>query len=359
MQVADQHPTAARRDTERSPRARYLFIRILEACNADCFMCEYALSRDTYRFSTDDFAALLPSAWDQNVRYVRFTGGEPLMHRDVLGLVRMGAARGMRMSIITNGMLLPRMAPALAEAGLAQVVVSIDGASAATHDLYRASSGMFDNAVEGLRALRRLGVRTRVNTVVGPHNYAEMGDLQEVLTEVGVQQWELSSLKLDREIQYPDPDSVRATCDPIYAQDPATTLVPLGKRFYGDTPAEQELYFQRSITPRASEPLCHVVDDVIYIDGRNGRTFACSCLPHRPHDDGGGAPVQDQEPVLLGSPRFRNAEPEAIAIDGPKLRQHADYFRTEGPRSCTGCSTTAAGYSNDVAKFGEVPDWHY
>lgn len=358
MQVAD-HGTTTRHDgAARTSRDRYLFIRILEACNADCFMCEYALSRDTYRFSTADFTALLPTAWQQGVRYVRFTGGEPLMHREVLDLVRTGAEHGMRMSVITNGMLLPRLATALAQAGLAQVVVSIDGASAATHDLYRASPGMFDNAVEGLRAMRELGVLTRVNTVVGPHNYAEMPDLQRVLTEVGVRQWELSSLKLDRHIAYPDPDAVRAACDPIYEQDPATALVPLGRRFYGDTPAEQELYFHRSIAPRASEPLCHVVDDVIYIDGKNGRAFACSCLPHRPQEDG-GAPVGDREPVLLGSPRVRPAEPEPIAIDGPQLREHIDYFRVEGPRSCTGCSTTAAGYSDDVARLGAVPDWHY
>lgn len=43
-------------------RHRYLFIRVLEACNADCFMCEFALSRDTYRFSPEDFAELLPEA---------------------------------------------------------------------------------------------------------------------------------------------------------------------------------------------------------------------------------------------------------------------------------------------------------
>lgn len=43
-------------------RDRYLFIRILEACNADCFMCDFALSRDTFRFSREDFDDLLPKA---------------------------------------------------------------------------------------------------------------------------------------------------------------------------------------------------------------------------------------------------------------------------------------------------------
>ncbi|MFI1256106.1 cytosylglucuronate decarboxylase [Streptomyces netropsis] len=326
-------------------RHRYLFIRILEACNADCFMCEFALSRDAYRFSLDDFEELLPKARAAGVRYVRFTGGEPLMHQDVVELVRAGTAAGMRMSVITNGMLLPRLADRLAEAGLAQVIVSLDGGSGATHDLYRRSPGMFDNGLRGLRAATALGVLPRVNTVVGPHNYTEMPRLQEVLTEAGVRQWELSALKLERSIVYPDPGHVREVCDPLYDADPRSLLVPLGKRFYGDTAEEQERYFAQSLTPRASKPLCHVVDDVIYIDGRFGRMYACSCLPHREADDDpAGAPLRENGRILLDTPTFR---------------AHADFFRERGPELCGGCSTTAAGYSDDVSRLGSVPPWQY
>lgn len=325
-------------------RDRYLFIRILEACNADCFMCEFALSRDVFRFSVEDFTELMPKARAAGVRYVRFTGGEPLMHKEVVELVRIGTAHGMKMSIITNGMMLPQMLDRLADAGLAQVIVSLDGGSADTHDVYRRSPGMFDNGLAGLRAAGRLGVLPRVNTVVGPHNYTEMPQLQQVLTDAGVRQWELSALKLERAIRYPDPDHVRAVCDPIYVADREQLLVPLGKRFYGDDPAEQREYFSLGHTPRANRPLCHVVDDVIYIDGKNGRMYACSCLPHREGDGSGGAPLR---------------EDGVIHLDTPSFDKHSAYFRAEGPRLCAGCSTTAAGYSDDVARLGSVPAWHY
>ncbi|MEU6708981.1 cytosylglucuronate decarboxylase [Streptomyces wuyuanensis] len=327
-----------------SGRQRYLFIRILEACNADCFMCEFALSRDTFRFSLEDFNNLMPRARAAGVGYVRFTGGEPLMHKDIVDLVRSGTAAGMKMSIITNGMMLPKMAERLAEAGLAQIIVSLDGASPSTHDVYRRSPGMFTNGLQGLRDSAALGVLPRVNTVVGPHNYTEMPALQKILTDAGVQQWELSALKLDRSIAYPDPDHVRAVCDPIYMADRTSTLVPLGKRFYGDTPEEQELYFTESQTPRASRPMCHVVDDVVYIDGKYGRMYACSCLPHREGEDLGGAPLR---------------EDGAIHLDTPVFRKHADFFRERGPQMCGGCSTTAAGYSDDIARLGTVAPWQY
>lgn len=332
--------------TMTNTRNKYLFIRILEACNADCFMCEYALSRDTYRFSPEDFAELLPEAVSAGVGYVRFTGGEPLMHREIIELVRTGAEYGMKMSLITNGMFLPRFVDRLAEAGLAQVIVSIDGSSAETHDVYRRSPGMFSAGLEGLRRAGELRIIPRVNTVVGPHNYGQMHDLQGVLTEAGVQQWELSAIKLGRDIRYPDPADVLAACEPIYRADPETTLVPLGKRFYGDTPEEQKLYFEESITPRPSGPLCLVTDDVIYLDGKNGRAFSCSCLPHAEDDSGpGGAPLH-------------NASGK-VELAGPVFREHADAFKANGPTMCNGCSATAAGYSDDLARLGAVPEWSY
>src|ERR1700736_3189106 len=81
-----------------SNRKKYLFIRLLEACNADCFMCEYALSPDRYRFTLAEFRNLLPSARTFGVGFVRFTGGEPLLHREAVELVRAGAETGMKMS---------------------------------------------------------------------------------------------------------------------------------------------------------------------------------------------------------------------------------------------------------------------
>lgn len=54
-------------------RDKYLFIRILEACNADCFMCDFALSRDEYRFSVEEFDRMLPEA----VKWAFATYGSP------------------------------------------------------------------------------------------------------------------------------------------------------------------------------------------------------------------------------------------------------------------------------------------
>ncbi len=326
-------------------RPKYLFVRILEACNADCFMCGFARSRDPRRFTPADLERLLPAAIDAGVRYIRYTGGEPLMNADLPDLVRMAASAGLKTSVITNGMLLPQRARILVSAGLSQVIVSLDGASAATHDVYRATPGCFGNALEGIGLARAAGLRTRVNTVVGPHNYAEIPAMQQVFTGNGIQQWELSAIKLERPVVYDDPADVVRVGESVYQPEDPALLVPLGKRFYGDTPAEQSLFFERSITPRASQPLCHVTDDVIFYDPINQRSYACSCLAYR--DDG--------VPTTITGPGGAGANP----FTSPPFLSHASLFRTEGPRMCTGCSTTAAGYSDDIAGSGEVPEWRY
>jgi cytosylglucuronate decarboxylase len=223
--------------------------------------------------------------------------------------------------------------------------VSLDGDGAAAHDLFRRTPGLFDLGVDGLRAARELGILTRVNTVVGPHNYTQMPALQRRLEDIGVQQWELSGIKLERTVRYADPADVLATCEPLFRTDRPGALVPLGSRFYGDTPSEQEAYFSGVRTPRPLGDRCLVTQDVIYLDPKTSRAFACSCLPHRdPGEGGSGAARDDSGRILLDSPTFY---------------RHRTRFEEEGPRMCSGCSTTAAGYSDDLARLGDVPAWHY
>lgn len=326
-------------------RPRYLFVRLLEACNAGCFMCEFARSTDRYRFGLEALEALLAQADDLGIRYVRFTGGEPLMHRELVDMVRAIRAAGLQASIITNGALLPKKAAELADAGLSQAIVSIDGARAETHDRFRGTPGLFERAMKGLAMLRGLGVRTRVNTVAGPHNYAEMADLQAQLTDLRVAQWELSALKLDEGVSYPSPDHARETCEPVYAGAARGALVPMGKRFYGDTPEEQALFFDAGIAPRPSAPHCHLVGDVLYLDAKAGKLFGCSLLPHREvAQSGGGCTLSSESGWRLGTPEFE---------------RHVATFRELGPRHCRGCSSTAAGYSDAVAAGERVGAWAF
>lgn len=320
---------------------KYLFVRVLEACNADCFMCGFALSRDRYRMSPAVFSDVIAQAQDLGVGFVRFTGGEPLMHREIETLISVAARARLKSSLITNGNMLAARASGLASAGLNQVIVSLDSGEPAEHDQYRNTPGLFDRGIEGVRVARDAGISVRVNTVVGPHNYATMPELKARLEALHVSQWELSAIKLSATIRYEDVGAVERVGQAVYDTG---GLRPMGKRWYGDTPTERHSYFYDGIPPRASGPVCGAAQDVMYLDPKTGYLYPCSLLPHR------------SDPALYGG-EVRTELGFDLRAD--TFRERRQFFELNGPLLCTGCSSSAAGYSDRRNACGELEDWAY
>lgn len=88
------------------------------------------------------------------VRWVVLSGGEPLMHSSLGLLSRMLRAEGMRVTLLTTGLLLHRYAGLVAESAN-DVIVSLDG-SPAIHDQIRRVPGAFNQLKKGIETLRKL-----------------------------------------------------------------------------------------------------------------------------------------------------------------------------------------------------------
>lgn len=327
---------------------KYLFIRILEACNADCFMCDFAKSKDRFRFGVDQLLDMMPRLREEGIEYVRFTGGEPLLHKDIIKLIQALTDNGLKSSIITNGTILKSKAKELSEAGLGQIIVSIDGLEQ-THDTLRGTPGLYRRCIEGLEAARNEGILLRVNSVVGPDNFYDMPELQDILTEIGVVQWEMSSLKLETRLDYSDADRTLIESQIIPEMfDEAREkgkLIPFGKIWCGDTQTERDVYFATGKTPSADR-VCHIVDRVRYLDAKAGKIYPCSLIPHRIPET-----IKSFPETRAIAPDFSQAMNQATIL--------ADYYREAGPTECTGCSTTAAGLSNNLDKGKRALDWDF
>ena len=84
-----------------------------------------------------------------------FSGGEPLSRKDFFEVARHAVDRGLYVSVATNGTLLTKEnVQKLKQARVNYVDISIDGATAKTHDEFRGVPGAFDKAVTGLKELR-------------------------------------------------------------------------------------------------------------------------------------------------------------------------------------------------------------
>jgi cyclic pyranopterin phosphate synthase len=127
----------------------------------------------------EEIARLLRLFVRLGVRSVKITGGEPTVRADLPDLVRMlrDAAPGIDLSMTTNGVLLDRLAPPLADAGLDRVTVSLD--SLVRHRFEEMTRrDALERVLAGIRAAEAAGLTPiKINCVViGGTNESEVVD---------------------------------------------------------------------------------------------------------------------------------------------------------------------------------------
>ena len=150
-----------------------LRVSLTDRCNLRCSYCMPPEGLDwlpTDDVLTDDeVVRLIRIAVEQlGVREVRFTGGEPLVRRGLVDIVRRTTALSPRpeTSLTTNALGLERTAHALAEAGLDRVNVSLDTIRPETfHTITRRDR--LDDVIAGLAAAKEAGLGpVKVNAVL-------------------------------------------------------------------------------------------------------------------------------------------------------------------------------------------------
>jgi len=102
-----------------------------------------------------------------------FSGGEPLLRRDIYSLASLARDYGLTTSINTNGILVDWWTARRLTKTFDYIIVSIDGFSA-THDSMRGVAGAQARAVEAVKLLSEAGADVGVNTVVHPANVHEI-----------------------------------------------------------------------------------------------------------------------------------------------------------------------------------------
>ncbi len=116
---------------------------------------------------------------------LHFTGGEPILRKDLFLIMNYGRERGYSISLMSNGTLIDSaMARRIKEAQVNDVQISLDGLEA-THDNLR-GEGSFQRTVKGIRNLTSQGVETNINLTVSRLNVGEAEELVRLAEELGV-----------------------------------------------------------------------------------------------------------------------------------------------------------------------------
>lgn len=161
---------------------------VTRSCNLSCVHCRAASMDKPYQgeFTTDEAFSLLDDIAKVGKPIIILTGGEPLLRDDVFEIARYGTTRGFRMTLATNGTLITDdVAQNLKEAGIQRVSISIDGATAESHDNFRKVEGAFDGAVRGIEILKKHEIPFQINTTITSVNLGELEGIHRFAISIG------------------------------------------------------------------------------------------------------------------------------------------------------------------------------
>jgi radical SAM protein with 4Fe4S-binding SPASM domain len=140
--------------------------------------------------NTIEAKAVVDQLADAGVTALAFSGGEPLTRKDLFEVARHAADRGLYVSLATNGTLLTKEnVRKLKQARVNYVDISIDGATAKTHDEFRGVQGAFDKAMTGLKNCVEADLCVCIATTATKENLEEMPAIIDLAEQIGAERF--------------------------------------------------------------------------------------------------------------------------------------------------------------------------
>ena len=224
---------------------RLVFWELTARCNLKCCHCRAEAQEDFVQgeLSTREVIEVARAIREAGDPILILTGGEPLVRKDFFEIAQACVGMFSRVALATNGTIVDEaMARRIKDVGIQRVSVSLDGASAATHDRFRGVPGSFEATLSGYDAMARAGLSLQVNATVARHNIGEVDALLKMLIARKADAFHVFSLvpvgcgatigddvRLDpaeleaflkwlfeKSIEYRDKIHIKATCAPQY-----------------------------------------------------------------------------------------------------------------------------------------------
>ena len=170
-----------------------IYFYLTEGCNLRCRHCwiapKFQDKGSSYPvLSLDLFKSIVDQAKPLGLSGVKLTGGEPLMHPEIIEILEHIREEDFNLSIETNGVLCtPEIARQIGACKKPFVSVSIDGADAETHEWVRGVSGCFEAALAGIRNLVKAGIKPQVIMCIMRRNKDQMEPLLRLAESIGAE----------------------------------------------------------------------------------------------------------------------------------------------------------------------------
>lgn len=166
---------------------------VTQACDLACVHCRASAQPDRHpmELSTSEGKHLIDQVANLKVPVFVLTGGDPIKRPDLFELIAHARKVGVRVSLTPSAtpLLTREIVVRLKEAGLARLAVSMDGASASTHDTFRGLRGSFAKTLDVVRWANEVGLPVQINTTFSRRNIGEIDAIVELIESLRITLW--------------------------------------------------------------------------------------------------------------------------------------------------------------------------
>ena len=168
---------------------------VTRACAYACVHCraDAMHTPDPNELNTAESLRLIDRLAEFGSPILVFTGGDPMMRRDLHELIAYATQKGLRCSLTPTATALPTTArlEKVRDAGIRRIALSLDAPVPQIHDDFRQVKGSWQRTMDILHRAQSIGLSVQVNTTVAKHNADILADMIPFLQEVGAVQWSL------------------------------------------------------------------------------------------------------------------------------------------------------------------------
>jgi radical SAM protein len=170
-----------------------VFWEITRACALACQHCraEAQPRRNPEELDPAESQRLIGQLADWKPPMLILTGGDPLMRRDAIDLVRNASEAGLHVGLSPSAT--PRLLRTdfaqLKEAGVQRMSLSLDGATRETHDAFRGVPGTYDRTIEAVRRAHAAGLSLQINTTLTRGNVEEYESFKRLMFVLKPAMW--------------------------------------------------------------------------------------------------------------------------------------------------------------------------
>lgn len=167
-----------------------------EVTRACAFACKHCRAdaqhqRDPNELTTEEGYQLIDRLAEFGSPILIFTGGDPMMRRDLFDLISYATGKGLRCSLTPTATALPtieRLKQAR-QAGIRRIALSLDAHTPEAHDEFRQVPGSWERTIQILHNAKQVDLSVQVNTTVSTFNVDQLPEMVPFIQEVDAVQW--------------------------------------------------------------------------------------------------------------------------------------------------------------------------